>query len=131
MLTLQPFSQLMRFKPQIDAIGERCSRPHLLSEIVVALANERAFLFADGDSFCVLRPLICDGEKVVEVWAAHGKRGNEIRSHEAQARELALKVGAKYIQFWTVLPALNALAKRRGYELYSEYQQFTIWRVPL
>lgn len=131
MLTLQPFSQLVRFKPQIDAIGAECSRPHLLSEIAVALANERAFLFADGDSFCVLRPLIDDGEKIVEVWAAYGKRGNEIRAREAQARELAHAVGAKYIQFWTVLPALNALAKRRGYQLHRTQEHYTIWRVPL
>lgn len=131
MMSLQPFAELMRFKTQIDDIGERCGVPDMLAQIVLAIANDRAFLFADGKSFCVLRPKIEDGERLVEVWVAYGKRGDAIRSHLPQVKQLALAVGAKYLQFWTALPALNRIAHRLGYTKVREQDQFTIWRLPL
>ncbi|MEX2964692.1 hypothetical protein [Microbulbifer sp. TYP-18] len=85
----------------------------------------------DDDSFCVLRPRIEKGDKVIEVWAACGKGGNAIRAHFPQAQRMALAVDAKYLQFWTVLPGLNRLARRLGFEPHRTEGDFTIWRMPL
>ncbi|MEW5251058.1 hypothetical protein [Microbulbifer discodermiae] len=131
MLVLQPFCTLAAFQEPIEAIGTRCGVPDLFTQIRCGVANGRAFLMTDDDSFCVLRPRIEKGDKVIEVWAASGKGGNAIRAHFPQAQQMALAVGAKYLQFWTVLPALNRLARRLGFEPHRTEGDFTIWRMPL
>ncbi|MFS1522774.1 hypothetical protein ACL7TT_01465 [Microbulbifer sp. 2304DJ12-6] len=131
MLQLQPFQHLIRYKNPIDAIGKRCGVPHMLSQIVYALANKRAFLFTDEDSFCVLRPQAEAEEKIIEVWVAYSRRGNAIRTHLPQVKALAREVDAGCIQFWTVLPVLDQFARRLGFERHHTEYDFTIWRIPL
>ncbi|WP_299940424.1 hypothetical protein [uncultured Microbulbifer sp.] len=131
MLHLQPFRRLIHFKKPIEAIGERCGVPQLFSQIALALANERAFLFADGDSFCVLRPKVENDERIVEAWVAYSQHGSAIRTHLPQAKQMAREIGASCIQFWTVLPVLNQFARRLGFERHRTERAFTIWRIPL
>ncbi|MCG7587080.1 hypothetical protein [Photobacterium sp. OFAV2-7] len=98
-------------------------------EIDNALSNERAFLFVGDDGFMVLQPVTEQGGTVsVNIMFAYNDGGDAMIRYQPVIEQLARKIGACSVHFYTKVAGLVPIAEYIGYSLASNQggvQKFT------
>lgn len=115
---------------KIDDIGRRCNKPTLREDIKQACSNERAFLFLDGHSFFVLKPLL-DKQDTLLVWAAFSKKRDACFSYRHCLEGIARSVGGKRLIFYTKRGGFLRTAKKLGYSRLEDNDGYMVWEKQL
>ncbi|MCA9340019.1 MAG: hypothetical protein KDA17_03865 [Candidatus Saccharibacteria bacterium] len=111
-------------RQRIEDVGERSKRPKLYEDIRKACLDERAFLFMDGESFFVLRPM---PKKVVQVWVAYCREGKAIERYQEFLKQLCKNIGANQMELETALgDPFERHISRFGWS-----KAYTVWRQEL
>jgi len=106
----------------IHKIGEQAGKPSLFSEVYKACADGEAFLFVEGTSFTILKPIVEDGLSKLLVWVAYSKVGNAYEQFMPFIEERARDIHVDEIEFWTALEPMNRYVRSKGWT-----KKYTIW----
>ena len=108
----------------IISIGKQASDPGLLQEIIDACANEKAFLFTDGDSFTVLKPIISAGKNKLLIWVAFSPEGNAYEKFMPYIIDRAKEIGVEQLEFWTAIPEISNYISKKNWT-----KSFEVWNL--
>lgn len=118
---------------RICAIAKASRWPSLLDEISASCRSEEAFYFVDDNGFVVLKPIVSNGVSGVLIWTAfHACRGRE---YLLDIDQLALEIGASFLEFWSYRRGFERVAPALGYHLADTVLRngvtLAIWRKSL
>ncbi|MCE7567530.1 hypothetical protein LZS85_15510 [Aliivibrio fischeri] len=103
----------------INYIGNVDNIPDLKDEIVNALDNEDAFLFAKGDkdddAFFVLQPLVVDDKPAVNVLFAYCPDNNALKTYFPVIEALSKEIGAVLLTGYTRHEKIFAICESLGF----------------
>ena len=106
----------------IHTIGEQAGRPSLFADVYKACDQGEAFLFMDGESFTILKPIVEQGLSKLLVWVAYSKVGNAYEQFMPFIEERAKELQVDEIEFWTALETMNRFVRSKGWT-----KKYTIW----
>jgi hypothetical protein len=106
----------------IHKIGEEAGKPSLFADIYKACSQGEAFLFVEGESFTVLKPIVEDRLSKLLVWVAYSKVGNAYEKFMPFIEERARDIEVDVIEFWTALEPMNRYVRSKGWT-----KKYTIW----
>ena len=106
----------------IHEIGKQAGKPSLFAEVYKACAYGEAFLFMEGESFTILKPIVEDGVSKLLVWVAYSKVGNAYHKFMTFIEERAKELEVNEIEFWTALEPMNRFVRSKGWT-----KRYTIW----
>lgn len=127
---IPPVEHIDREKDRINRIGDRVNHPDLFRDIKEACLNKRAFFFAFEKGFFVLRPR----PNSVLVWAAASYSPVNRLAVQSLIEDLVREIGGQCIEFWTVRPGFNRVARSPGYSPRPDIWRgvpVTVWRKTL
>lgn len=124
---IPPVEHIDLEKDRINRIGERVNDPDLFKNIKEACLNKRAFFFAFEKGFFVLRPR----PGAVLVWVAASYSPANRLAVQSIIEDLVREIGGQCIEFWTVRPGFNRVARSLGYSPAPDIWRgvpVTVWR---
>jgi hypothetical protein len=130
MIWLCDHDRIDHAKSHIDRIGIGVNHPDLFTDIKKACQVKQAFFFAFEKGFFVLRPTIGS----VLVWVAASYSPVNRLAIQSQIEDLTRQIGGQCIEFWTVRPGFNRVAKALGYLPRPDIWRgvpVTVWRKTL
>ena len=117
------FDHLLTVSKPILKIGKEAREPELLGDIITACAEEKAFLFIEGESFTVLKPIHTAGKKKLLIWVAFSPEGNAYEKFMPYILERDKEIEAVELEFQTAVPEIsNYISKKnwtKSYEVWN------------
>lgn len=130
MIWLCDHSQIDHARPHIDRIGIGVNHPDLFTDIKKACLNKQAFFFAFEKGFFVLLPR----PESVLVWVGASYSPVNRIAVQSCIEDLVREIGGQCIEFWTVRPGFNRVARTLGYSPRPDIWRgvpVTVWRKTL
>ncbi len=125
-MILEDYGALVKFRQQINEIGNTVNDPDLFENIKEACLEKRAFLFSESTSFAVL------SFKHVSlfVWVAGSAMSNGMANYLPTFEQMGRDVGSTYIEFWSIRKGFFKLLPPLGWtHIQSEWNgiPITVW----
>lgn len=130
MIWLCDHTQIGHTENIIERIGIGVNHPRLFADIKKACHKKRAFFFAFDKGFFVLLPR----PESVLIWAAASYSPVNRHAVQSQIEGLVREIGGQCIEFWTVRPGFNRVARSLGYSPKPDSWRgipVTVWRKTL
>ncbi len=124
----QPNLDWVLVEEKCNQIGKQANIPDLFQTVKKHLIEQTSFALHNHDGFVIVRPLVIDNKKTLQVEVAYSTSKKGCLKYQESIERLAAYLDCIQVEFYTVRKGFDRLAPRLGYVKVPCREHFILWR---